>query len=213
MNPNKKQNKKSRGRINSEGFFEALRGLGNDVVDSAIHDFAEGVTKSVVDQVSGKPEEVSGNLTPNESVNLGKITSIREKKVKKELRYQFNQEFVDLQRQEKILFTRHEQEVKLQIKSIQEELQKLAESTKDLAEEVKIATMQASVEPGIYHLTFLENLRQAIKLFRKRIEESKTWLSLANQRTKKRCYYWAQFKKSGTKFMLSQERYMATSAG
>lgn len=211
MGVNKKRNKKR--PISSDNFLEALRDLGSDVIDSTIHDVVEGTAESAVDQIRGrKPEKASGTLSPNETIDLGKITS-REEETRERLRRQFTQEHADLRRQEKLLFTRQEQEVKLQIKAIQEELKKLAESTQGLAEEVKVATMQASVEPGVYHLTFLERLKQAIQFFRKGIEDSKTWLALANQRAKKRSYYWAQVRKSGTKFMLSSERYMATSAG
>lgn len=211
MRINKKRNKKR--PISSDNFLEALRDLGSGVIDSAIHDVVEGTAESAVDQIRGrKSEKASGTLSPNETINLGKIAP-REEEIKERLRRQFTQEHADLRRQEKLLFTRREQEVKLQIKAIQEELKKLAESTEGLAEEVKVATMQASVEPGVYHLTFLERLKQAIQVFRKGIEDSRTWLALANQRAKKRSYYWSQVRKSGTKFMLSSERYMATSAG
>jgi len=76
-----------------------------------------------------------------------------------------------------------------------------------------VASKLEPVEPGVYHLNFFERPKQAIIIFRKKIEDSASWLALFNQRAKKRGYYWTQFKKSGTKFLLSQERYMATQAG
>jgi len=125
----------------------------------------------------------------------------------------FNQEFLGLKQQEKIIWTRQEQETRLQVATILEELKKLAKSVKQLDQEVEVATAQVPVEPGIYHLSFFEKLRQTIILFRKRVEESVNWLAAFNQRAKKRNHYWGQFKKSGTKFLLSQERYMSTQAG
>ncbi len=208
MDPKKKRKVKP---IRSDSFLEALRDLSGGVVDSATHDLAESMAESAAGQIIGRPKKGSGTLTPNETIDLNKIRSQETPRERKRL--QFSQEFADLRRQEKLIFTRKEQETKLQIKAIQEELKKLAESTEGLAQEVKVATMQIPAEPGVYHLTFLERLRQFIALFRKRIEESRSWLSLANQRAKKRSHYWAQVGKSGTKFMLSQERYMATQAG
>jgi hypothetical protein len=207
MDPKKKRKVKP---IRSDSFLEALRDLGGGVVDSATHDLAEGMAESAAGQIMDRPKK-TGRLAPNEAIDLNKIRSQETRRERK--RFQFTQEFADLRRQEKMIFTRKEQQTKLQIKAIQEELKKLAESTESLAQEVKVATMQVSVEPGVYHLAFLERLRQFIALFRKRIEESRSWLSLANQRAKRRSHYWAQVKKSGTKFMLSQERYMATQAG
>jgi hypothetical protein len=208
MDPKKKRKTRP---IRSDSFLEALRDLGSGFVDSATHDLAEGLAESAAGQIIGQPKRNFGNLAPNEALDLTKIRS--QEAPKESVRQPLVQEFADLRRQEKMIFTRKEQEVKLQIKAIQEELRKLAESTEGLAQEVKVATMQVSVEPGVYHLTFLESLRQLIELFRKRVENSKSWLSLANHRAKKRSYYWSQVGQSGTKFMLSQERYMATQAG
>ena len=125
----------------------------------------------------------------------------------------FEQEFRQPRAAEKLVFDQTSQEVKLQIAAIQEELKKLALSTRSLTKEVKIAAQQTPVDPGVYHLSFFEKLRQRLILLRKRVDESATWLNASNQRAKGRNYYWRQVKKSGTKFMLSQERYMATQAG
>lgn len=130
-----------------------------------------------------------------------------------EVSRRYQEQFWRARRQEQLVFSRAQQETQLQIKAILEELKKLVDSTKNLTKEVEIAAEQVPVEPGVYHLTFFEKLRRAIILFKKRIEESATWLAEFNQKAKKRNYYWAQVRKSGTKFMLSAERYMSTSAG
>lgn len=145
----------------------------------------------------------AGELKPNEAINLNELKPIR----------QFQQDFLNIRKQEKLIWTRAEQETKLQISALIQELKKIAESTKELAKEVQIAAVQVPVEPGSYHLSFFENLRQTILLFRKQIQESASWLGAFNQKAKKRNFYWGQVRKSGTKFMLSSERYMATQAG
>jgi len=149
----------------------------------------------------------SGELKPNQTLTLKETNSA----IQKDRLFRRAQgEFWDLRRQEKILFTKNEREIRLQVEAIQEELKKLALSTKNLTKEVEIAAKQMPVEPGVYHLSFFEKLRQSLVFFRKKVEESATWLAAFNQRAKKRNFYWAQVKKSGTKFMLSQERYMST---
>lgn len=201
----KRKRKKS---LSSNNFLEALRDLGSGMVDSMAHDVVGGVAEEAVDQLTGRK---SGELKPNQLLDLEKVGKIKEKGERQV--WGFQQEFLSLRRQERLIWNRKEEETKLQITSILEELKKIVNSTSKLTKEVEVAAQQVPVEPGVYHLSFFEKLRQTLILFRKRIEESATWLTAFNQKAKKRNYYWAQVKKSGTKFLLSQERYMATQAG
>lgn len=180
-----------------DGFLEALRGLGSGVVDSVAHDVVGGVAEEAVRQTlrPGEWAEVEQNAWEKE-----KITP-------------FQREFAQIRQQERLLFKQSEQDTQLRVRGILAELKKLAVSTATLAEEIEVAVQQAPVDPGIYHLSFFEKLRQTIILFKKKIENSATWLAAFNQRAKKHNYYWAQVRKSETKFMLSQERYMSTQAG
>lgn len=200
----KTKSKKKR-PISSDNFLEKLRELGEDLGDSVAQDVIEGIPSTAADQVFGKGK--SGMLKPNEALSLNEIRE------KEQFRRQLNREFFQVRQEERLVFKQEEQRTKLQIKAIQEELKKLVGSTKELVKEVEIAAKLEPVEPGVYHLNFFERLKQTIIDLRKKIEDSASWLSLFNQRAKRRSYYWAQVKKSGTKFMLSQERYMATQAG
>lgn len=201
---NKTQPKKKR-PVLSDNFLEKLRELGSDVGDSVIEDVIEGLPSTAIDQLTGRKR--SGTLKPNETLSL------EEAQEQEQSRRRLSREFFRVRQEERLVFKQEEQKTRLQIKAIQEELKKLVESTKDLVKEVEVASKLEPVEPGVYHLNFFERLKQAIIIFRKKIEDSASWLSLFNQRAKKRGYYWTQFKKSGTKFLLSQERYMATQAG
>lgn len=192
----------------SDSFLEALRDLGGGVVDSVVHDVVGGTAEEAFDQITGKK---SGELKPNQSLRIDELAraeEIREKKA-----WDFQQDFLDIRKQEKLIWTRKERETQMQIAAILEELKKLAQATENLAKEVEVAAAEAPVDPGVYHLSFFERLRETIILFKKKIEESATWLAAINQKCKKRNYYWAQVRKSGTKFLLSQERYMSTQAG
>lgn len=191
--------------LSSDSFLEALRDLGGGVADSLVHDVAGGIAQEGVNQLTGQSK---GELKPNQPVNLEELKKTQEKQT-----FSIQQEYLNIRQQEKLVFSQTEQEIKLQIKVVLEELKKLSRSTENLAKEVKVASEQAPVDPGIYHLSFFEKLRQTLILLKKQIDESATWLAAFNQKTKRRNYYWAQVRKSGTKFMLSQERYMATQAG
>lgn len=180
----------------TDSFLEALRDLGT------------GIPQEAFNQITGRK---SGELKPNQTLNLDQLTKIEERQEKQTR--QFLQEFLDIRHQERLVWTKKEEDTRLQIAAVLEELKKLASATKDLAKEADIAAKQVPVEPGVYHLSFFERLRETLILLRKRIEESATWLAAFNQKAKRRNYYWAQVRKSGTKFMLSQERYMATQAG
>lgn len=116
-------------------------------------------------------------------------------------------------RQEKLVFSRKQVEVKRQITSIQEELQLLVKEAGLVSQEVQVAVEQVVVNPGIYHVNFFNKIRQLIILLRKKVADSRTWMHETNSRANRRLGYWGKVKKSGTKFMLSQERYMATQAG
>jgi len=201
---NKGQSKKKK-PVLTDNFLEKLRELGSGVGDSVIEDVIEGIPSTAIDQLTGRKR--SGTLKPNETLSL------EEAQEQEQSRRRLSREFFRVRQEERLVFKQEEQKTRLQIKAIQEELKKLVESTKDLVKEVEVASKLEPVEPGVYHLNFFEKLKQAIIIFRKKIEDSASWLALFNQRAKKRGYYWTQFKKSGTKFLLSQERYMATQAG
>jgi len=197
----KGKKKKATGANN---FLEALRSLGGGVANSATQEVAGKIPESILDQLTGRKK--AGELTPNQTLSLEEIKPKEEPKP-------FRPESFGLHRQEKLVYSRADQETQLQIAAILEELKKLSQSTQLLTKEVDIAAKQAPVEPGVYHLNFFEKLKRTIILLRQRIDESRTWLSAFNQRAKRRNYYWAQFKKSGTKFLLSPDRYLATQTG
>ncbi len=128
----------------------------------------------------------------------------------------YREKFEQLQQvrsQEQIVFNQKEQQNQDKIKTIHQELKALAASVKNLDKEVDKAIEQIPVHPGVYHLNFLEKLKQAVALLRKRVEEASTWLELFNRKQAKKRGYWPQAKKLGTQFSQSGERYVATSVG
>lgn len=192
---------------NSDSFLEALRDLGGDFVDSTVN-IPGGIAQEAFNQITGNQ---TGELKPNQPLNLNQIKS-KENQTENQ-NASFQQDFLDIRKQEKLIWTRRQQETELQVKALITELKKLAQVTTSLAKEVKIAAQQIPVEPGTYHLTFFEKLRSVILTFKQHIEQATSWLQTSNQKAQKRNFYWGQVRKSGTKFMLSSERYMSTQAG
>ena len=128
----------------------------------------------------------------------------------------FRKKFEQLQQvshQEQVVFQQREQQTQNQVKAIQQELKSLANSVKNLDKEIDKAVEQIPVHPGVYHLNFLERLKQAIILLKQRVEEASSWLELFNRKQAKKRGYWPQVQKQGTQFSQSGERYVATSVG
>lgn len=111
------------------------------------------------------------------------------------------------------IYDRRQEEVKAQIKQIQEELRALAKDLTNLSLTTQKALNEVIVNPGTYHISYLEKLRRFVINLRKQVQNANNWLELSYHRRQSKQHYWGSVKQSGTKFMLSQERYMATSAG
>ena len=102
--------------------------------------------------------------------------------------------------------------LKPQIEAVRAELKMLIASLKSFNQEVQKAVNEVPVQPGIYHLNFMERLKSILKILREQIDDSRSWLALSTNR-KKQKGYWGMFKKHGTSFGLSSERTIATQAG
>jgi hypothetical protein len=112
---------------------------------------------------------------------------------------------------EKVIF--HEDpQIKQQLEAVRAELTALSKSIKMLTTDIQKAVSEVPVAPGVYHVTFYEQLRAVLQMLREQIDDSRSWLSM-HQSRKKKMGYWGMFKKHGTTFGLSNERSLATSAG
>ena len=178
-----------------DSFLEALQELGKGVVSEAKIQVTNVVTQDIPQSFG-----LGGELKPDQPVS---VESLHKTEVRLNNRLQ----------EERLLYLRSETETKQQITAVLQEIQSLAKSTGQMAHEVQIATMQAVVNPGVYHRSFFDQLRTLIKTIRAQVQESRHWLATQSARASKRSYYWGQVGASGSKFMLSSERYMVTSTG
>lgn len=190
---------KKRPMPNHDSILEAFRDLGSDV--------KKGVTKDVVGKTASnafqslfgqmpKPGEYRPN--PFEKSPFGR----------KETPQQVHRP--EILSPEKI--SEEHARVKQQLEAVRMELIMLAKSVGNLNQEIQKAVMEVPVEPGVYHVNFLERLKLVIQLIRRRVDDSNEWLQLSGSR-KKQKGYWGKYKKHGTKFGLSADRTPATQTG
>lgn len=185
----------------NDSILESIRDLGSGVGKSVAHDLVGKVGSDALGSLVGSSNRSSGELRPNESLRFGK-----------EDRQQSTPP-VRAELQPRMATVRaEEQRIKQQLEAVRLELKALSGSIKGFNQEIERAITSAPVEPGIYHLNFFERLKSLLTVLRQQIEDSRSWLALWTAR-KKKVAYWGLYKKHGTKFGLSAERTLATSAG
>jgi hypothetical protein len=206
------QSKKSKKPLTQANPLETLKDLGTGAAKSLKEDLIEKTPRDFMDQLFGpKPQKYSGEIFVGESLEIREIMT-GEHEEKQRLRVQLTLER-SLRLEEQSHINKKTNELKIQLKTIQEEVLILAQNTQGLSKEIQIATMQAPIEPGIYHLVFFEKLLEFIKSFRKKIEEASVWLHSTNTRAAKKNAWGARYKKHGAKYLLSGEHYLSRSAG
>ena len=207
-----KQSQKPQKTIKRSSVLENLKDVGGNTGKTLKKDLVQGVSEEFINQLLGrKPEKkYSGDITPGESLEFEDVFSGRREQTMKLEKQLFLEK--KLREEEKVRSERKGNELRMQLQAIIEEVAALAQNTQELAEEVQIATMQAPIEPGVYHLIFFEKLLEFIKSFRKNIGQAKVWLQSSNKRAQKK-NYWASYKKHGGKFLLAADHYVSRSAG
>jgi len=195
---------------NFENFLEAFKDLGKSAVSDVKTQVKQAFTSDIPENFGFDIK--GGDLKPNEQASIGDL-----KKAKKEgfneAQQAFESQLASMRREGELRNQKEQASVRQQIQSIQQEVKSMAKSMVGFAQEVEIATMQSTVNPGVYQKNFYMHLRSVIISLKQSAESSKNWLAAHNQRSSKRGYYWGQVKKSGTSFMLSGERYAVMSTG
>lgn len=194
--------------------LEALNNIGKDTAGQMKTEVSN-IATDFVDQLFGiniKGGTYSGEIKPGGSVSMKEILAAKESgkmEAKKEVFFERT-----LIEQEKALIEKRTNELRIQLKVLQEELIVVTTKTGTLAKETQIAAMQAPVEPGMYHVIFFQKLLEYVKSFKTKIESATNWLGSANKRAAKKGNKWgANYKKHGAKYLLSNEHYVARSAG
>lgn len=198
----------------SDNFVESLRDLGSSTYDSFKNDLLTETPKSFVRQLLGvekAPINASGEIKMGQSIEMEKVLEA-ERGENKVLREQLHRER-QLKQEGEAYNQKETDKLRLQLKALQGEAEKIAKEIVGLSQETKIATIQATVSPGVYHLIFFEKLLSFLKSFRLKIHQANLWLQSQNKRSSKKKTFWGQVGKSGAQRLLSGEDYSQRSAG
>ena len=206
--PQKPKNPKDLRKAN---VLESLKDIGGGATDSLSRDLLKETTRNFFEQLVGAREQnYSGEIVPGETVELNEVFSgTREEKKKARVQISLARSLFE---EEKVRTEKRTNQLRLQLHALMQEVYSLAQSTQGLGEAVEVASMQAPVNPGIYHVSFFEKLLSFMKSFRKRIENASLWLNTTNSRAEKK-NFWSTYKKHGSKFLLSPDHYLQRSAG
>lgn len=191
---------KPKAKSQPTNFLEALRGLGQDVKSEAKIHIKKMVTQDIPQSLG-----LDGTLQPDKPLSVDDLAAQKSERGS-------SSRLIQIKEEERTYYRQVEAQNKQQIISIQNEIKLLAKTAGNLAHEVEIAAAQAPTNPGAYHRNFFEQLKGLIIALRRKVQDSQNWLSVTNSRAKQKGY-WGQVAKSGTKFMLSSERYAVTSTG
>lgn len=191
---------KQQPKQHGDSILESLRTLGSGVGKSVAKDVTGKIASDALSSLFGSPVKHQGELTANNPLNLRSE----------------RQPFPGLRRPEmqpRAPFVyKEEPHLKEQIESIRAELKALAASISSLSSEIQKSVNEVPVDPGVYHKNFFERLKSVLMALREQVDDSRSWLSLQNNRKQKKGY-WGSYKKHGTSFGLSNERTLATQAG
>ncbi len=199
-----------------DGFFESIGEIGRSLTSSLKTDVAQGVAKNIHDQILNVKTQPQAPLeTPDfdfsQWLNLQEENKQQEKIAKENFnkgrRYERQ-----LHRSEQVVFSAHEKQLQQEIAEVRQELQLLIQTIGKVEQQIETAVVQEVVDPGVYHLNFFQKLATWLRMVRKSLQEGELWLEMWHSRSQ-RSAYWKGVKKSGSSFMLSGERSLATQTG
>jgi hypothetical protein len=202
------QKGKSGKPVGQQNVLESLRDIGTQALDTIKDEAIRGT--NIFDSLLNTPstpekKKYSGDLRPGESVSF----SQRPEMGRSEKKVSFDRHLLE---EEKSQIEQKTQELRMQLHAIIQEVKALAQATQNIAQELKVASMQAPVEPGIYHVIFFEKLFETIRNFKKKIDNAAVWLHSVNKRGQKK-NYWASYKKQQSSQLLNPESYSQRNAG
>lgn len=190
--------------------LEQLRGMGRGVAKTVIHDVVGGVAQDALASLFGTPR--AGDLEPGKKIEFGQP---KDKPDRQENPFIIPQrrEFHSPVYDETLNKIRSQERLVAQkIEEIRIELKALIIALKAVDKEIKHAVEENIIDPGVYHLNFLDRIKSILKVLRQNLSDSASWLAVMRSRKKQRTY-WSLYKKKGTEFGLNHERVIATQVG
>lgn len=215
---NKKQKQKV---IQTEDSIEALKGLPSSIgksVSEESKNLMSDLWKQMLNPDAMPQKEANQPQTQKQGQKTGDLRPGEELSLKEEKKLAHIEPGIDYSREivhiEKKIQAQENQETKIRIQEIIVEIKKLTKSSKEL--EVKFKEVQAMERvpqnAGKYHANFVEWVLSMIRSAREKVDSTLSWTTALHSKKKQR-QYWALFKKHGTSFALSGERYAVTQTG
>jgi hypothetical protein len=150
-----------------------------------------------------KKQFLGGVLNPGESIDFNRENTPKFEKPK------FDNY---LQKEQAVFVNQHQDEVRREIEELLLEIKKLAKSTDNLEQAVKMAVEQPIVEFTAYERNFLYRIKNLISQFRTNVSEASNCFEMFQSRKKKKNAFWNKAKSGGQKYMDSGEHAVARSA-
>lgn len=191
-----------------QNFVEALKSIGGHTLRSAKDDLLKASANDMVSAFTGAPPWSNGaesSLSPDQWSKDWSKSNERDREI---ARIKRHQEILS-----QPVYDRRQEEIKAQIQAIQKELKLLAQELAKMGTSIEKAINEEIASPGTYHVNFFDQLRRFIILLRKHAADSQNWLELSYARKASKNVFWGNVNKSGSKYLLSSEHSVATSAG
>ena len=118
--------------------------------------------------------------------------------------------------EEHSLYSRQKKQEEQQIEAIKQKIKDIIKKSKQLAgkvSEIEKSVNTQTVASGTYHKNIFLRLSESLDLIMKNINKANYWIDQSMKRQSAKSAYWTGVKQSGTKYMLSNERYMVTQTG
>lgn len=207
-----KSSQKKIKQIREANVLEALKELSGGTAKTFANDVVKESGAEFMRQLFGlaPKKKFSGELERGQSFEPNKVLTgeyQQQETLKKQIR--FERRILEEQKAE---IEKKNNELKLQLHAITQEIKSITLSTPKLAKQVEIASLTATNAPGIYHVMFLEKILEFLKSFKKNIESASAWLTATNKKANKR-NFWNQYKVQKGQALLNPETYSQRSAG
>lgn len=201
-----------------ENPFEALMGMGSDVVKSIKSDVGKDSVFDAWDQFLGADKSHDDGHSGGETeMHAGEEVDVTHGEGNKEHAKPHveagNNYHRDIVHASERGASHENQEIAVKVQEILIEIKQLANSSGELKEKVQVLTIeQIGENPGVYHLNFMEEVLKWIRDARMNVEDSLAWFHALRSKKASR-QYGVMAKKGGTSFTLSNERTAATQTG
>lgn len=218
MNSNNQTNNPKSKVVQNDNPVEQFRNIGRSIGNSLVRDVGKGIATDALSSLFGRPNYgKAGDLQPNSPISLSNNPLTRSPlsperfprsplgRKKEEWKPLVSPETMNRLRAQEV-------EVQKRIEEIRMEIRQLIAELKTVDQQIVNTIDQPFVNPGEYHISFLDRLKAVLKVMLKEMKDSRSWLTVMQSRKKQKTF-WSLYQKKGTKFGLSSEHNVTRQVG